>query len=284
MTADLAVSFEFFPPRSENARAALWATMRDLAGLAPRFVTITYGAGGTTQDYTEATAAAIAAETGIPTAAHLTCVDADRATTLAIAQRFWQAGLRHIVALRGDPPRAGEKFTPHKDGFANAQELVAALKTVAPFTVSVAAYPDGHPDSRGIGADLAYLKAKIDAGADQILTNFFFDAESFLRLRDQAVAAGITAPMIPGIMPIVNVAQLRNFSQRCGLKIPDAFNRALDGLDEVPAERERFAIGFALLMCQRLRAEGVRHLHFYTLNRALLPRAICAGLGQHSIK
>ncbi|HQT87315.1 MAG TPA: methylenetetrahydrofolate reductase [NAD(P)H] [Acidiphilium sp.] len=279
MTPDLSLSFEFFPPRSEAARASLWSTLDALTPLAPRFVTITYGAGGTTREHTETTAAAIAAQTGIPAAAHLTCVDTDRATTLATARHFWQAGLRHIVALRGDPPRAGENFVPRQDGFANARELVAALKTVAPFEISVAAYPDGHPDSIGADADLDYLKAKIDAGADQILTNFFFDPEAFLRLRDRAAAAGIAAPVIPGIMPIVNVAQLRNFAQRCGLTIPPNFNQSLDGLDEQPDQRDAFAINFALNLCQSLRAEGVRHFHFYTLNRAKLPHAICAALG-----
>jgi methylenetetrahydrofolate reductase (NADPH) len=279
MTPDLSLSFEFFPPRSEAARAALWTTLDALTPLAPRFVTITYGAGGTTREHTETTATAIAAQTGIPAAAHLTCVDTDRATTLAIARRFWQAGLRHIVALRGDPPRAGENFVPRQDGFPNARELVAALKTVAPFEISVAAYPDGHPDSIDADADLDYLKAKIDAGADQILTNFFFEPEAFLRLRDRAAAAGIVAPVIPGIMPIVNVAQLRNFAQRCGLSIPSHFNQSLDGLDESPDQRDAFAINFALNLCLTLRAEGVRHFHFYTLNRAQLPRAICAALG-----
>lgn len=276
---DIALSFEFFPPRTEAARAALWSTVAELAPLAPRLVTVTYGAGGTTRDHTESTATAIAAQTGIPAAAHLTCVDTDRATTLAIARRFWQAGLRHIVALRGDKPRSGENFVQHPNGFTNARDLVAALKMVAPFEISVAAYPDGHPDSIGTDADLDYLKAKIDAGADQILTNFFFDADAFLRLRDRAAQAGIKAPMIPGIMPIVNVAQLRNFAQRCGLTIPPGFDQQLDGLDEVPEQRDQFAIDFALTLCRRLRAEGVKHFHIYTLNRAALPRAIGAALG-----
>jgi methylenetetrahydrofolate reductase (NADPH) len=276
---DIALSFEFFPPRTEAARAALWSTVAALAPLAPRMVTVTYGAGGTTRDHTESTATAIAAQTGIPAAAHLTCVDTDRTTTLAIARRFWQAGLRHIVALRGDPPRASENFTQHPDGFANARDLVAALKMVAPFEISVAAYPDGHPDSIGTDADLDYLKSKIDAGANQILTNFFFDAETFLRLRDRAASAGITAPIIPGIMPIVNVAQLRNFAQRCGLTIPRNVDQQLDGLDEVPEQRDQFATEFALTLCERLRTEGVRHFHIYTLNRPKLPRAIGAALG-----
>lgn len=276
---DIALSFEFFPPRTEAARAALWSTVAELAPLAPRLVTVTYGAGGTTRDHTESTAAAITAQTGIPAAAHLTCVDTDRATTLAIARRFWQAGLRHIVALRGDKPRSGDNCAQHRDGFANARDLVAALKTVAPFEISVAAYPDGHPDSIGTEADLDYLKAKIDAGADQILTNFFFDADAFLRLRDRAAQVGINAPMIPGIMPIVNVAQLRNFAQRCGLTIPREFDQQLDGLDEVPERRDQFALDFALTLCRRLHAEGVKHFHIYTLNRATLPRALGAALG-----
>lgn len=282
LAGDLDLSFEFFPPKTEKAEAALSETLRSLAPLAPRFVSVTYGADGSTRDRTHATVSRILAETGLPTAAHLTCVGAAKHEIQDIAQAYWASGVRHIVALRGDPPDGGRVFVPHPDGFLNAADLVAGLRAVAAFEISVAAYPERHPDSPSDAADLDNLKAKIDAGAQRAISQFFFDPDIFLRFRDRAAHAGITAEIVPGILPVANVAQTRAFAAQCGASIPAWMNRLFDGLDEHPEARPLVAATVAAEMCRRLHAGGVRHFHFYTLNRAALSFAICHLLGRRA--
>lgn len=276
---DIDVSFEFFPPKTEKMEATLWESVKTLEPLQPRFVSVTYGAGGSTRARTHATVERIARETSIVPAAHLTCVGASREEIDAVARDYWEAGIRHIVALRGDPPEVGGKFTPHPDGYANAAELVAGLKRIAPFEISVAAYPECHPDSAGRAADLDNLKAKIDAGADRAITQFFFSAEAFLRFCEEAAAAGIDTEIVPGILPVSNVAQTRKFAAQCGTAIPAWLDRLFEGLDNLPAARQLVAATVAAELCGQLYAAGVRHFHFYTLNRAELSYAICHLLG-----
>ncbi len=250
-----------------------------LAPLAPRFVSVTYGAGGSTRQRTHATVERIARETDLAAAAHLTCVEASRDEIDDVAREYWAAGVRHIVALRGDPPEPGKGFAPHPDGYANAAELVAGLKKIAPFEISVAAYPECHPDSPDKRADLDNLRAKIDAGADRAITQFFFSPECFFRFRDDAAAAGIEAEIVPGILPVSNVAQTRKFAAMCGAAIPGWMDRLFEGLDDLPAARQLVAATVASELCGQLYAGGVRHFHFYTLNRAELAYAICHLLG-----
>ncbi|AGH51028.1 5,10-methylenetetrahydrofolate reductase [Sphingomonas sp. MM-1] len=279
LAGDCQVSFEFFPPKTEKMEETLWNAIETLAPLGPRFVSVTYGAGGSTRERTHATVARIARETAIPAAAHLTCVDASRDEILDVAREYWAAGVRHIVALRGDPPREGEKFQAHPDGFENAAALVAGLKSVAPFEISVAAYPECHPDSADVAADLDNLKRKIDAGANRAISQFFFSADAFFRFRDAVEAAGIDAEIVPGILPVSNVAQTRKFAGMCGAAIPAWMDRLFEGLDDRPAARQLVAATIAAEMCRKLYAGGVRHFHFYTLNRAELSYAICHLLG-----
>ncbi|MBB5372246.1 methylenetetrahydrofolate reductase [NAD(P)H] [Acidocella aromatica] len=279
---DLALSFEFFPPKTEKMDAELWETVQALAPLRPRFVSVTYGAGGTTRERTHAAVSRLVHEAGLNAAAHLTCVGASREEILDIARGYWAAGVRHIVALRGDPPAGAGRFTPHPDGFANATELTEALKRLAPFEISVAAYPECHPDSPSVQADLDNLKAKIDAGADRAITQFFFSPEVFLRFRDRAAAAGISAELVPGILPIANAAQTRKFAAQCGTQIPPALDRLLDGLDDNPQMRPLVAAMAAAGLCRGLYEEGVRQFHFYTLNRAPMTQALCHLLGRRA--
>jgi methylenetetrahydrofolate reductase (NADPH) len=276
---DVDVSFEFFPPKTEKMEETLWESVKTLEPLQPRFVSVTYGAGGSTRERTHATVARIARETSLAAAAHLTCVAASRDEVDAIAREYWDAGIRHIVALRGDPPVAGEPFSAHPDGYANAAELVAGLKRVAPFDISVAAYPEIHPDSPTKAADLDNLKRKIDAGADRAITQFFFSPDAFFRFQDEAAAAGIDAEIVPGILPVSNVAQTRKFAASCGASIPRWMDDLFEGLDNLPAARQLIAATVAAELCARLYAGGVRHFHFYTLNRAELSYAICHLLG-----
>ena len=283
LAGDFSVSFEFFPPKTEKMEAALWEAVQSLAPLAPQFVSVTYGADGSTRDRTHQTVARIARETAIPPAAHLTCVGASKAEIREIAQGYWNSGIRHIVALRGDAP-AGEIFSPHPEGFANAVALVAGLKEVAPFEISVAAYPEGHPNSVSPEADLDNLKAKLNAGADRAISQFFFAPEIFLRFRDRAAAAGITAEIVPGILPVSNVAQTRKFAAQCKAEIPVWMDRMFEGLDDQPETRPLVAATIAAEMCRRLYAEGIRNFHFYTLNRAALSYAICHLLGKRPVK
>ena len=278
LDGDIGVSFEFFPPKTEKMEAQLWDTFRTLEPLAPSFVSVTYGAGGSTRERTHATVARIAAESRVPPAAHLTCVEASRAEIDEVARAYWDAGVRHIVALRGDVP-GGEAYRPHPDGYANAIELVAGLKAIAPFDISVAAYPETHPDADCPQSDLDNLKRKLDAGATRAITQFFFSPDSFLRFRDAAAAAGIDAPIIPGILPVSNVSQTRRMADMCGTAIPAWMVSLFDGLDDHPAARQLVAATIAAEMCRRLYAGGVRDFHFYTLNRAELSYAICHLLG-----
>ena len=278
LAGDIGVSFEFFPPKSEKMEAQLWDTFRTLEPLGPSFVSVTYGAGGSTRERTHATVARIAAESRVPPAAHLTCVEASREEIDAVARAYWEAGVRHIVALRGDVP-GGAPYRAHPDGYANAIELVAGLKAVAPFDISVAAYPEVHPDADCPQADLDNLKRKLDAGANRAITQFFFSPEAFLRFRDAAAAAGIDAPIIPGILPVSNVSQTRRMADMCGTRIPAWMVSLFDRLDDRPAARQLVAATIAAELCRRLYAGGVRDFHFYTLNRAELSYAICHLLG-----
>ncbi len=273
------ISFEFFPPRSLDGSFKLWETARALAPLGPDFVSVTYGAGGTTRDLTHEAVTTIGREFGLNVAAHLTCVDATRDETLAIARRYADAGVLEIVALRGDPPKDAGRFTPHPEGFADTVELIAALRSASDFTLRVGAYPEPHPEAADPGADVRWLKRKFEAGADSAITQFFFEAETFLRFRDTCAQAGIDgAKIIPGILPIQSWAGARKFAASCGASIPawleDAFEKAArDGREDL------LATAICTEMCDALLTEGVEQLHFYTLNRPHLTRDVCHALG-----
>ena len=272
------VSFEFFPPKSEAAATQLWSTIGALEPLRPRFVSVTYGAGGSTRETTFLTVTRIARNVGLAAAAHLTCVGSGRAEVRALLQRYWEAGIRHIVALRGDPP-ADPDYRPHPDGYEFAADLVAGIRAVADFEVSVAAFPEVHPAARDADSDLDNLKRKLDAGATRAITQFFFDAEVYLRFRDRAAAAGIRAPIVPGILPVTNFGQVIKFSRMCGTAIPPWLVDLFDGLDDDPETRKLVAAMVATEQCRHLAAEGVGSFHFYTLNRADLTLGICRRLG-----
>ena len=278
VAGDAAVSFEFFPPKTEKMAQTLWDSVKTLEPLAPDFVSVTYGAGGSTRERTHQCVMRIVRETPIPAAAHLTCVDATRDQVDAVARDYWNAGVRHIVALRGDSPD-GRAYRPHPGGYANAAELVAGLRRIAPFEISVAAYPETHPDSADPGADLDNLKRKLDAGATRAITQFFFEPECFFEFRDRAAAAGISSEIVPGIMPVMSFASVKRMAGLCGTAIPDWMETLFEGLDERPAARQLVSATIAAELCRRLYAGGVRKLHFYTLNRAELSYAICHLLG-----
>lgn len=280
LPGDLSISFEFFPPKTEKMEAKLWDTVEQLKPLDPSFVSVTYGAGGSTRERTHATVARIIAEAALPAAAHLTCVDASKAEIREVAEQYWEAGVRHIVALRGDAGEPGAPFVPHPDGYRNAAELVAGLKEIADFEISVAAYPEMHPDASCPEADIDNLKRKLDAGASRAITQFFFSAETFFRFRDALARRGITAPVVPGILPVTNVEQARKFAGACGAAIPSWMDGLFEGLDERPAARQLVAATVAAELCRRLYAGGVRDFHFYTLNRPELSYAICHLLGR----
>jgi methylenetetrahydrofolate reductase (NADPH) len=279
LAGDAQVSFEFFPPKTEKMEQALWETMKTLEPLEPRFVSVTYGAGGSTRERTHATVARIVKETHAPAAAHLTCVDASREEIDEVARAYWDAGVRHIVALRGDPSVPGARFAPHPQGYICAADLVAGLKAIAPFEISVACYPETHPDAQSAEADLDNLKRKLDAGASRGITQFFFEPETFFRFRDRVAAAGINAELTPGIMPVTNFAAIQRMSALCGTQVPSWLAHLFEGLDERPASRQLVAATVSADLCRRLYAGGVRHFHFYTLNRAELSYAICHLLG-----
>ncbi len=279
VAGDIDVSFEFFPPKTEKMEETLWDSIETLKPLDPRFVSVTYGAGGTTRERTHNTVARIARETGIPAAAHLTCVEATKEEIDQVAQEYWAAGVRHIVALRGDPPRAGEKYATHPGGYENAADLVAGLRKLHPFEISVAAYPECHPDSPTPSADIENLKRKIDAGANRAITQFFFEPETFFRFRDDAAKAGIDAEIVPGIMPVMSFASVVRMSAMCGTQVPGWMERLFEGLDDHPAARQLVSATLAAELCRKLYAGGVRQFHFYTLNRAELSYAICHLLG-----
>ena len=278
LEGDIDVSFEFFPPKSEKMEAQLWDTFETLEPLDPTFVSVTYGAGGSTRERTHATVARIAKESNVPAAAHLTCVEASKDDIAEVANAYWEAGVRHIVALRGDPP-TGQKFAARSDGYASAAELVAGLKALHDFEISVAAYPEVHPEADCATSDMDNLKRKLDAGATRAITQFFYTPDTFFRFRDKAAAAGITADLVPGIMPVSNYAALQRISTMCGTDIPEWMAGLFEGLDDHPQARQLVAATTAAEMCRRLYAGDVRHFHFYTLNRAELSYAICHLLG-----
>ena len=280
LPGDIGVSFEFFPPKSEKMAQTLWDSVQTLGPLRPDFVSVTYGAGGSTRERTHAAVTRIIRETDIPAAAHLTCVDATREEIDAVSRAYWDIGVRHIVALRGDVAEPGARYAPHPQGYANAAELVAGLKKIAPFEISVGAYPESHPDSADEAADLDNLKRKIDAGASRAITQFFFEPECFFRFRDKAAAAGIGAEIVPGIMPVMSFASVQRMSGLCGTAIPQWMETLFGGLDERPAARQLVAATVAAELCRRLYAGDVRKFHFYTLNRAELSYAICHLLGR----
>ncbi len=279
LPGDIAISFEFFPPKTETMEKTLWESVETLTPLAPRFVSVTYGAGGSTRERTHATVARIARDTPIPAAAHLTCVNASRAEIDAIADDYWQAGVRHIVALRGDPPAKDARFEARPDGYATSAELVAGLKRRHDFEISVGVYPEVHPEATSASADLDALKAKLDAGATRGISQFFFEPDTFLRFRDKVAAAGINAEIVPGILPVTNFANLQRMAAPCGTDVPAWMAHLFAGLDDKPAARQLVAATIAAELCRRLYAGGVRHFHFYTLNRAELAYAICHMLG-----
>lgn len=255
--------------------ARLWQTVERLAPLKPAFVSVTYGADGSTRERTHEIVTRIHERTGLVSAPHLTCVGASRDEVLEVAQRYWDAGIRHVVALRGDPPRGSAAYVPHPDGFAWASELVAGLKTIGDFEVSVAAYPEVHPEAPGPAADLENLRRKVDAGASRAITQFFFDPDAFLRFRDRAAAAGIGVPIVPGILPITRFPQMLKFAAACGASVPDWLQERFEGLDDDADTRAMIAASVAIDMVETLRRHGVADFHFYTLNRAELVYAIC---------
>ncbi len=273
-----ALSFEFFPPRTDALENQLWACIHRLERLAPRFVSVTYGAGGSTQARTHATLNRIVAETTLTPAAHLTCVGASRGEVDDVARRYWDAGVRHIVALRGDAP-PGSDYAPHPQGYAYADDLVAGLKRIADFEISVAAYPETHPTAVSAEHDLDNLKRKLDAGATRAITQYFFEPGLFLNFLDRALAAGITAPLVPGIMPVSNFAQAAKFSAMCGTSVPDWLGDLFHGLEEDPDTRRMVAAAVAAEQVRLLQANGVDEFHFYTLNRPDLTYAIAHILG-----
>ena len=278
----LSCSFEFFPPKTEEAEARLWEAIRRLEPLSPAFVSVTYGAGGSTRERTHRTVKRILDETSLKPAAHLTCVDASRDEVDAVIREYWEAGVRHIVALRGDPPDGaglGGRYAPRPDGYANATELTAAITRIAPFDVSVGAYPEGHPESASPAHDIDVLKAKADAGATRAISQFFFDVGAFLRFAERARAAGVTIPILPGVMPVTNYKGLVRMAAATGAVIPPWLANLFEGLDDDPDTRRLIAASVAAETCAKLEEEGFSDFHFYTLNRADLVYAICRVLG-----
>ena len=276
------VSFEFFPPHSEQMQETLWSSIQRLEPLAPRFVSVTYGADGSTRERTHDVVERIVRETDLTVAPHLTCVDASREEIADIARDYWDMGIRHIVALRGDPPTGTGEYTPTPGGYAYASDLVAGLRKVADFEISVAAYPEVHPEAPSAAFDLENLKRKIDAGASRAITQFFFDTDLFLRFRDRCEAAGIESVIVPGILPITRFAQMTKFAAHCGTNVPEWLRERFEGLDDDAETRSLIAASVAIEQVQRLQSEGVEEFHFYTLNRAKLTVAICHALGVRS--
>ena len=274
------VSFEFFPPKTAEMEKTLWEAIARLAPLQPNFVSVTYGAGGSTRERTHATVKRIIAETMLTPAAHLTCVAASRPEIDAVIEAYAQAGVRHIVALRGDPIGGiGERFAPHPGGYNNAADLVAGIKRIADIEVSVSAYPEKHPDSADVAADIDMLKAKVDAGATRAITQFFFDNSLYFRYLDRVRESGIDIPIVPGILPVQNFAQTKNFAARTGATVPGWLARRFDGLDNDPTTRKLIAAAVAAEQVLDLVDQGVTDFHFYTMNRAELVYAICHLLG-----
>lgn len=288
MTADLIpsrsdtrpqVSFEFFPPATEAMEKTLWDSVKRLSVLDPSFVSVTYGADGSTRERTHTAVRRIMSETSLTAAPHLTCIGASRGEVDDIARQYWDMGVRHIVALRGDPPKEQPDYRPHKDGYAYASDLVEGLSNVADFDISVAAYPEVHPDAPDRQFDLDNLKRKLDAGANRAITQFFFDIELYLRFRDDCAAAGIDANIVPGILPITRFPQLQRFADMCGASVPAWLHERFDGLNDDAATRQMIAASVAIEQVQLLQSQGVDEFHFYTLNRSELTFAICHALG-----
>jgi methylenetetrahydrofolate reductase (NADPH) len=273
------VSFEFFPPSDAAMDSTLWQSVQRLAPLGPQFISVTYGADGSTRDRTHSLVKRIQQQTALIGAPHLTCVGASRAEVLEVARRYWDEGVRHIVALRGDPPQGATRYEPHPDGFAYGADLVAGLRSVGDFEISVAAYPEVHPEAASADADFDNLRRKIDAGATRAITQFFFDNDDYLRFRDRCAAAGINASIVPGILPITRFPQVTRFAERCGAKIPRWLAERFVGLDNDADTRRLIAASVAIEQVSRLREQGVNEFHFYTLNRAELTYAICHALG-----
>ena len=274
------VSFEFFPPKSEKLEITLWEAIRKLEPLAPTFVSVTYGAGGSTRDRTHRTVSRIVQETALQPAAHLTCVAASRAEVDDVLREYWAEGVRHVVCLRGDPPGGlGTPYAPHPEGYADAAELVAGARAVAPFEISVAVHPEGHPASLSWKAEIENFKRKLDNGAVRGVTQFFFEADVFLRFRDRLQRAGVNAPIVPGIMPVANLEGLKKMAAGCGATVPAWLERLFEGLDDDPETRKLLSTALVGELCARLAAEGVEDFHFYTLNRAELALAICRIIG-----
>ncbi|MFZ2869764.1 methylenetetrahydrofolate reductase [Zavarzinia sp.] len=275
----LNVSFEFFPPKTPEMEEALWRTVRRLEPLNPSFVSVTYGAGGSTRERTHATVKRLVEETRLKAAAHLTCVAATRDEVDAVARDYWDAGVRHIVALRGDSQIPGTPYQPHPGGYDYAVDLVKGLRKIADFEISVAAYPEVHPDAASAQADLDNLKRKIDAGATRAITQFFFDNDVYYRFMDRVLAAGIKVPVLPGIIPVSNFRQIVKFAAATGATIPASMARHFEGLDDDPETRKLIAVTVAAEQVRGLAAAGVKDFHFYTLNRADLCFALCHLLG-----
>ncbi len=281
---DVKVSFEFFPPTLGNGAGSFWGAVERLLPLDPSFVSITYGAGGTTQDRTLETASALLKGSRTDVAMHLTCVGATRDQVNETASRFHAAGGRHILALRGDPPKGTSRYTPHPDGYAYSEDLVSGLRDIGDFDISVAAYPEAHPESTNPDADIDYLKRKIDAGASRAITQFFFDVDVFLRFLDKARNAGIAVPIIPGILPVTDFNSLQRFARGCGATVPDWLGQLFDGLEDDPETRRLVAASVAAEQCRALHAQGVDAFHFYTVNQSDLVYAICHMLGVRPAK
>ncbi|OUR80138.1 methylenetetrahydrofolate reductase [NAD(P)H] [Alphaproteobacteria bacterium 46_93_T64] len=273
------VSFEFFPPKSDKMAENLWRTLERLAPMDPTFISVTYGAGGTTRERTHEVVARVRQETNLAPAAHLTCVGASVGEIEEVAEAYWDAGIRHIVALRGDPPEGENKFVARRDGFSGSAALIEHLKKMHDFEISVGCYPEIHPDASSSIADLDYLKRKVDAGATRAITQFFFDPESYLRFLDRAEAHGINIPIIPGILPVTSYSSIKKFGAQCGTQIPAWLTHLFEGLDDDPVTRNLVASMVAAEQCRILQKAGVSDFHFYTLNRADLVYAICHTLG-----
>lgn len=286
---DISVSFEFFPPKSEKAETNLWETINRLEPVQPKFVSVTYGAGGSTRDRTHRTVKRMVDETGLTPAAHLTCVGASKSEVHEVAESYWQAGVKHIVALRGDPEEGvGAEFVPHPDGYASSIDLIAGLRAHRPelgkcFEVSVSAYPERHPESRGWDEDMALLKAKQDAGADRAITQFFFETDDYFRLLDRAHAAGITIPIVPGIMLQSNFKGLRKFAEMSGASVPRWLHDLYDGLENDAEQRDLITANVAADLTHKLADKGVKEFHFYTLNKAGLALSTCRLLGKRPV-
>jgi len=276
------VSFEFFPPLTKEMEATLWKAVQRLKGLGPRFVSVTYGADGSTRDRTHADVKRIVTETDLTAAPHLTCIGASRGEIDDIARKYWDMGIRYLVALRGDPAQGADGYTPYPGGYAYASDLVTGLKKVADFDISVAAYPEVHPEAPNPLFDLENLKRKIDAGASRAITQFFFNTDVYLRFRDLTAAAGIETAIVPGILPITRFPQLQRFAEQCGATVPDWLHERFAGLEDDAETRQMIAANVAIEQVRRLQAEGVNEFHFYTLNRSELTYAICHALGVRS--